>query len=247
MGKVIVVASGKGGTGKTTTVAVLSSCLAELGYKTLCLDCDVGMRNLDLLLGMSDYSVRSFADVLSGSVPAEDAPVRHPKIPKLFFLSAPAAVKPEDVDREAFAEMVGELAESFDYCLIDAPAGVGPGFYLAAAAAQEAIIVSTDDLPSLRDGQRAAELLRQMGIEELRLIVNRVRLRHLRRLKTTVDDAIDSVSVQLLGVVYEDQNVLLATNMEQPLILWNGSRQKAIRQFRKIAGRIAGQEIAIDK
>jgi septum formation inhibitor-activating ATPase MinD len=109
------------------------------------------------------------------------------------------------------------------------------------------IIVATEDLPSLRDGQRAAQLLREAGLTDLRLIVNRVRLRHLRKLKTTVDDAIDSVCVQLIGVVYEDPAVMLAGNQEIPLLRYEKGRRRALGQFMKIAGRIAGEEIPIAK
>ncbi|MBQ8975674.1 MAG: AAA family ATPase [Oscillospiraceae bacterium] len=247
MGKVIVMASGKGGTGKTTAVGVVASCLAVRGYKTLCIDCDVGMRNLDMVLGMSESTSSDFGDVLSGDMELEQACRPHPGIPGLYFLSAPATASPEDIDPQAFSEMLSEIRDKYDYCLIDAPAGVGSGFRLAGAYADMGIIVTTDDLPSLRDGQRAAQLLRQQGIEDMRLIVNRVRPRHLRKLKTTVDDAIDSVAVQLIGVVYEDQSVILAANTQTPLIKYTKGSLRALRQFMKIAGRIAGEEIPVSK
>ena len=247
MGKVIVVASGKGGTGKTTAVGVLSSCLASKGYKTLCIDCDVGMRNLDMILGLSEQTAADFGDVLWGGRDLSEACCSHPKIPNLYFLSAPPTAAPEDIDPEAFRDMIRQIRDTYDYCLIDAPAGVGSGFRLAAQDADMGIIVATEDLPSLRDGQRAAQLLREAGLADLRLIVNRVRLRHLRKLKTTVDDAIDSVCVQLIGVVYEDPAVMLAGNQEIPLLRYEKGRRRALGQFMKIAGRIAGEEIPIAK
>ena len=223
MGKVIVVASGKGGTGKTTAVGVLSSCLASKGYKTLCIDCDVGMRNLDMILGLSEQTAADFGDVLWGGRDLAEACCSHPKIPNLYFLSAPPTAAPEDIDPEAFRDMIRQIRDTYDYCL------------------------ATEDLPSLRDGQRAAQLLREAGLTDLRLIVNRVRLRHLRKLKTTVDDAIDSVCVQLIGVVYEDPAVMLAGNQEIPLLRYEKGRRRALGQFMKIAGRIAGEEIPIAK
>ena len=243
MGKVIVVASGKGGTGKTTAVGALASCLAALGHKTLCIDCDVGMRNLDVTLGMSSFAVTDFGDVLSGDIPLETACAAHPNISNLYFLPAPAAMCPEDINRSAFLKMIETIKSSFDYCLIDAPAGVGQGFRLAASGADMGLIVTTGDVSSMRDSQKAAQLLRDTGLNDLRLIVNRVRPRHYRKLKATIDDTIDTVSVRLIGIVYEDEAVIISANREIPLILYE--RKHAARQFLRIAERITGAEIPL--
>ena len=245
MGKVIVVASGKGGTGKTTAVAAVSSCLAALGHKTLCIDCDAGLRNLDISLCMTDFAVSDFTDVLEGLLPLEDACVEHPRIENLYFLSAPAFTGPEDIDAEGMAELIESAKEHFDYCLIDSPAGIGAGFRLASRGADMAIIVSTGDVSSVRDAQRAAELAYDMGIPETRLLVNRIRRRTFNRIDATVDDVIDDVSAQLIGVVSEDEAVFLSAHNDTPLILTKP--KAAARQFLDIARRLTGESLPLNK
>lgn len=244
MGKIIVVASGKGGTGKTTSVGAISSCLAALGHKTLCMDCDAGLRNLDIIIGMTDYAVTDFSDVLSGYIALDEAMTEHPKISGLYFLPAPAFVGPDGIDPNAMASLTEQIRESFDYCLIDAPAGIGPGFRLAAQNADMALVVATGDISSMRDGQRVAEEIRSMGIEEVRLILNRVNPKSYRRINTTVDDVIDAVGAKLIGLVEEDEGVFFSSNMETPLILYE--RKKAALQFLHIAQRIAGERIPLN-
>jgi len=243
MGKVIVVASGKGGTGKTTSVGAISSCLAALGHRTLCIDCDAGLRNLDIIIGMTDYVVSDFSDVLKGYLSLDKACSEHPKISGLYFLPAPAFRGPEEIDQTAMAALMEQIKYDFDYCLIDSPAGIGPGFRLAAASADMALVVTTGDISSLRDGQRVTEELRGMGIEEVRLIVNRVSAKIFRRIDATIDDAIDTIGAQLIGLVEEDEAVFLSSNTEIPLILYE--RKKAALQYLHIARRIAGAQIPL--
>lgn len=245
MGKVIVVASGKGGTGKTTSVGAISSCLAALGHKTLCIDCDAGLRNLDIIIGMSEYVVTDFSDVLEGHVSMEEACSEHPKISGLFFLPAPAFRGPEDIDPKAMSVLMAQVKERFDYCVIDSPAGIGPGFRLAAQDADMALVVTVCDLSSMRDGQRVAEQLHAIGIEEVRLVVNRVSIRNFRRIGATVDDVIDTVGAQLIGLIEEDESVFLASNSETPLILYED--KKAAMEFLHIAQRITGERIPLTR
>ena len=243
MGKVIVVASGKGGTGKTTSVGAISSCLAALGHKTLCIDCDAGLRNLDIIIGMSEYVVTDFSDVIDGHVELNEACSEHPKIKGLFFLPAPAFRGPEDIDPKAMSALMAQVKESFDYCIIDAPAGIGPGFRLAAQDADMALVVTVCDLSSMRDGQRVAEELHVLGIDEVRLVVNRVSIRNFKRIGATVDDVIDTVGAQLIGLIEEDETVFLASNAEVPLILYED--KKAALEFLQIAQRITGDRIPL--
>ena len=246
MGKVIAVTSGKGGTGKTTTVGAVSSCLAALGKRTLCIDCDAGLRNLDITLGMTDYAVSDLADVLYGDRPLEAACSEHPSIPGLFFLSAPPEVLPSlsEADCGRMRELMDRARENFDYCLIDSPAGLGAGFKLASSGADMVIIVTTPDAASIRNAQRAAEELRASGsAAELRLVVNRVKSRRMRRSGLTVDDIIDTSAVRLLGVVREDGDVPLSANREIPLVL--GTTGGAAKNYLNIARRINGEEIPL--
>ncbi|SHH76584.1 septum site-determining protein MinD [Sporobacter termitidis DSM 10068] len=245
MGKVIVVASGKGGTGKTTSVGAISSCLAALGHKTLCIDCDAGLRNLDIIIGMTEYTVTDFFDVLQGRTELLEACAEHPRIKNLYFLPAPAFHGPEEIDADDMAGLTAQIREQFDYCLIDAPAGIGPGFRLAAQGADMALIVTVGDMSSMRDGQRVAEELRSLGVRELRLIVNRVSGRNFRKLSTTVDDVIDAIGARLVGLVEEDEEVFLASNSETPLILYENKR--AALQFLQIARRLTGERIPLVK
>lgn len=170
-GQAIVVTSGKGGTGKTTTVGAVSSCLAALGHRTLCLDCDVGLKNLDLTLGLADMTLSDFTDCLEGRKTLEEAVISHPKIKNLDFLSAPTSVRPESIDMGKMRALIGEIKEKYEYCLIDSPAGLGAGFELSACGADMAVIVATGDGSSVRDGQRVAAELQRAGVKNTRLLV----------------------------------------------------------------------------
>ena len=245
MGTAIVIASGKGGTGKTTCTAAIGSALAMLGHRTLCLDCDVGLRNLDLALGLTDGALWDFSDVMGGGADLETAVVPHPVIENLFFLAAPSELEPREIDGERFAALVGELCEDYEYVLMDSPAGLGPGFRLAASSARMGIIVSTGDASSLRDGQKTALELRRLGVDKLRLIVNRVQPRQLKYVKTSIDDIIDVIGARLLGLVSEDESVALAANLEKPLMIF-GARL-AFDQFLRIARRLLGQRAPIGR
>jgi len=243
MGKVIAVASGKGGTGKTTAVAAISSCLAVLGYKTLCIDFDAGLRNLDLALCMSDFAIMDYMDVVSGRLDIMAACSESGRIPNLFFLSAPAKSEPEDVDDFALRKMFDEIRRDFDYCLIDAPAGLGPGFRLAHSNVDMSIIVTTGDIASMRDCNRTASAVRKMGVSNLRLLVNRVVPKNFKHIKTTIDDVIDTIGVQLLGLIPEDKNIFYALHDNIPLILYR--KRASAYDFLDAARRITGEDVPL--
>ena len=245
MGKVIAVSSGKGGTGKTTAVAALSSCLAVLGYKTLCIDFDAEMRNLDLALGMTDFAVMDFMDVVSGRVKLLDAYSKAPKIPNLSFLSAPATPVPGDVDPKAVKSMFNEIRTNFDYCLVDSPSGIGPGFRFAHSNADMAIIITTGEYAAMRGANRTATAMREGGITNLRLLVNRVLPGNFRRIETTIDDIIDMVGVQLLGLIPEDRYVFQALHANTPLVLFK--KRHSAYDFLDAARRITGEEIPLQQ
>lgn len=244
MGTSIVLTSGKGGTGKTTCTAAIGSYLALAGHRTLCVDCDAALRNLDIVLGLSDRVLWDFIDVAEGRTELDAALTPHPKLERLFFLSAPVDLV-EHPDGAALERMMEELRDRFEFVLLDSPAGIGPGFRLAASMAETAYIVSTCDSSSLRDGQRTAWELRDMGITELRLLINRVRPRALRRIDRTLDDVIDSVGARLLGVISEDPSVGECGSLQTPLPLY-GAR-KAAKQFKDIAARVAGERVKLGR
>jgi septum site-determining protein MinD len=243
MGKIISITSGKGGTGKTSLVAAVGSCLAALGHRTLVLDCDIGLRNLDIALGMSDFAVSDFTDVAEERVELTTAAREHPRIPRLFFLAAPAYRAPADIDRAAMSKLLGQVKREYEYILLDAPAGIGDGFALAASSSDIGVIVCTCDASSIRDAARTAEELRKMKLKEIRLVLNRVSSRGLRALPMTVDEMIDSVGARLLGIVRNDDNVSSASSGDEPLVLYE--TRGACEDFLDIARRLTGEDIPI--
>ncbi len=243
MGIRIVITSGKGGTGKTTAVAALSSCLAAIGKRTLCIDGDVGLKNLDLALGLPDFVGMSFLDVLYGREGLETAACPHPEIPNLYFLTAPQSAAPEEIDPAAFAALLAQAGERYDYVFVDAPAGIGAGFRLAAAGADMAIVVANGDPSSLRDAQKTVLELGRLGLQNVRLLANRISRRRLRRSVSTVDDIIDGVGARLIGLVPEDKQVPEALACARPLVLY--SQNGAAMAFLKTARRL--EETCIPK
>jgi len=244
LGRSIVITSGKGGTGKTTACAALSASLACMGERVLCIDMDVGLRNLDLALGLSDEAPPDLMDVIEGRVSLEDAVLRHPNVENLFFLAAPYSAPDGGVPPEGIDRLIADAGDCFDYCLIDAPAGMGTGFHLACRAADSAIIVVTTDASSYRDANRCAIELRRMGKTDCRLLVNRIRHMMLRRMNATVDDAVDTVGVRLIGIIPEDRAVMLAAARGVPLSLAGGSAAEA---FERVSRRLRGENVPIKK
>jgi len=245
MGKVIAIASGKGGTGKTTVAAAISSCLAVLGHKTLCIDFDTELRNLDLALCMTDFTVMDFMDVVSGRLDLMTSCSESPKIPNLFFLSAPIACMPESIDSSAVKEMIDEVRSNFDFCIIDSPAGIGSGFRTAHTNVDMSIIVTTGDLASMRDSKRAADAARDMGVDNVRLLVNRVVHKNYKQIRTNIDDVIDTVGVQLIGIVPEDRYIFHALHENIPLILYR--KRHAAYDLLDVARRIAGDDVPLQQ
>ena len=244
MGTVIVVTSGKGGTGKTSLTGGVASCLAALGQKVLCIDLDIGLRNLDISLGMTDRALMDFTDVVEGRCTLERAAVEHPVIRGLYLLTAPVRPTPNALDEEKMKAMLLQAQAQFDYILIDSPAGLGSGFRLAVCGADRAVVVSTNDSSALRDAQRTVvELGRRL--DTIHLVMNRIQPKLLRRLRTTIDDAMDAAGLPLLGVVPEDSQVILAANTGEPLILF--SRKGAALAYLNIAKRLMGQRVPLMK
>lgn len=242
MGKVIAVVSGKGGTGKTTAVGAIGSCLAAMGNSTLCVDCDSGLRNLDITLGMTGFAVSDLSRVIDGEYTLEEAIMKHPNIENLSFLDAPPVYRVE-YDLQKAKDIFAKIRENFDFCLLDAPAGIGPDVSFVASLADMAIIVATGDASSIRDGQVMSAMLREAGISDVRLLVNRVRGKMFSATGSTVDNMIDAIGARLIGVIKEDREVTLSANLEMPLVLY--SRKVAAKGFLKVAQRLAGVDVPI--
>ena len=238
MGELIAVASGKGGTGKTSVCAGVASALARSGRQVLCIDCDVGLRNLDISLGLSDSCPLSFVDIMQGGYSLCQATV-HPLFPHLHFLTAPMNCPPESICVHDFGAFLRAARNSYDYIFLDAPAGVEAGFRLAATFADRCILVTGPGPAAIRDAARTAQVLELMEKTNIRLVVNRVSRSMVRAMDTTIDDLMDTAGLPLLGIVPEDRNVTLAAAFNQPLLCYR-PRSVAAKAYLRIANRIQG-------
>lgn len=243
MGSIIAILSGKGGTGKTSVCAGLATALAEGGAKVLCVDCDAGLRNLDISLGMSDSGALSFLDVMEGGYDLQQTQ-RHPGYPGLAFLTAPVNVSADRIDGEAFSQMLRSVRKEFDFILLDAPAGLDAGFRLAATPADRCILVTGAAPAAVRDAARVAEVLELMGKKDVRLVVNRVDRGLFSSLHLTVDDIMDTAGLPLIGIVPEDASVVLAAAFGQSVLSYK-KRTAAAAAYRNIAKRIQGMPVPI--
>ena len=242
MGELIAVLSGKGGTGKTSVCAGLAQALAQSGEQVLCIDCDAGLRNLDISLGLSQFSALSFLDICQGGY-SLDMAVRHPLYPSLAFLTAPVNSPAEKIDPEAFGAMLDNARKTFSFVLLDAPAGIDAGFRLAARFADRILLVTGPDPAAIRDAARAADELERMGKTNVRLIVNRITKKMASVLHLTVDDIMDTAGLPLMGLVPEDSNVFMATAFKQPLLAF--TKKGAAAACRRIAKRLQGHKIPV--
>ena len=242
MGELIAVLSGKGGTGKTSVCAAVSTALARMGHRVLAIDCDMGLQNLDISLGLSDSGALSFLDVCEGGYRLDQA-AKHPQFATLSFLTAPLNRTAESVDPEAFRAMVRTAKQEFDYIFLDAPAGIDAGFELAAKFADRCLIVTGADPAAMRDAARAAQRLELMGKTDVRLIVNRVSRKLFSTMSVTVDDVMDTAGLPLIGVVPEDPNVTLAAAFGVPLISY--TTRGAAKACEAIARRLEGRHVPL--
>ena len=242
MGEIIAVLSGKGGTGKTTVCAGISCALAMQGQRVLVIDCDVGLRNLDIALGIPELGALSFAEVASGQYDLSQA-TQHPVYPRLRFLTAPAACAADEVDLDAFGKLLQQAAMEFDFILLDAPAGVEAGFSLTARFADRIMLITGQDPAAIRDASRAGQLLAQMDKTDIRLVVNRVNKKMITATGMNIDDIMDQAGLPLWGVIPEDPNVILASAFRQPLLGY--TKGGAAAACRRIARRIRGLSVPV--
>lgn len=245
MGSVIAVVSGKGGTGKTTFTALVGTALAKQGFRTLVLDCDIGLRNLDLALGLSDRATMDFTDVASHRCSLDAAAVPHPNCPNLFLLTAPVSMSDIAFPREAMSSVLQDIRAAFDYCLVDAAAGLGEAFALATCSADRVIVVTGTDATSLRDAQRAVMELRRFPQGCVHLVVNRVRRKLLLALHHTLDDAIDTAGLPLIGIIPDDDTVSLS--LGRGCVGLSRKKTPAQRAAANIAKRICGEKVPLMK
>ena len=244
MAQIVSLISGKGGTGKTSLCAGIAACLARDGFRVLAIDLDVGLRNLDIALGMADEAALPFTAVMRGETPIEQA-TPHPSQPRLSLLTAPVREQIELIGLWPFGAMLRQAKGKFDWILLDAPAGLGRGFQLATAFADEAIVVTLADPASQRDAARATELLLARREIPVRMAVNRVSPKLFTKMQSTVDDVMDLVGLPLLGLVPEDASVVLAAASGRLLI--DFTEQGAAKACHNLAGRLEGRRVPLMK
>lgn len=238
MGEILGVLSGKGGTGKSSVCAGVATALAQSGQRVLCIDCDVGLRSLDISLGLSESGGLSFLDVCRGDYPLSGA-LSHPEYPTLSFLTAPVNCPIEAIEPEPMARMLRQARKAFDYVFLDAPAGVDAGFRLVSGLADRFLLVTGSGPAAVRDAARVGDLLELQGKQQVRLIVNRVDKSMLRAVKLTIDDVMDSTGLPLMGIVPDDYQVPLAAAFGKPLLSF-APRSPSAGAFRRIARRVQG-------
>jgi len=243
MTRIIVVTSGKGGVGKTTTTANLGTALAKRGHKVALVDADFGLRNLDLLLGLENRVVYTAVEAIAGECRLEQALVKDKRQPTLALLPAAQNRNKEAVTPEQMKKLVLALQKAFDYIIVDCPAGIELGFRNAIAAAKEAIIVTTPEVTAVRDADRVIGLLEANDIRNIRLIINRIRPEMVEMQDMmSVDDVLEILAIPLLGVIPDDERIITASNRGEPIALSQERSLPAIA-FSNIARRLDGEEV----
>lgn len=242
MGESIVVTSGKGGVGKTTTTANIGTALAEMGKKVAVVDGDTGLRNLDVLLGLENRIVFTLVDVIEKRCKLRQALIKDKKTEKLFLLPTAQTKDKNDIKSEDMLRIVNELKDEFDYVIIDCPAGIEQGFENAIAGADRALIVVNPELTSVRDADRVIGKLDAKELTKHELIVNRMNYEMAKSGNMLdVSDIVDNLAIKLIGIVPDDKNITISTNKGEPIVLRESSMSG--QAFMDIAKRITGEEV----
>lgn len=241
MSEVIVITSGKGGVGKTTTSANVGTGLAKLNRKVVMIDTDIGLRNLDVVMGLENRIVYNLVDVVEGNCRAKQAMIKDKRYDNLYLLPSAQTRDKTSVTPEQMKKLVDELREEFDYILLDCPAGIEQGFKNAIAGADRALIVTTPEVSAIRDADRIIGLLEANEIKKIDLMVNRVRMDMVKRGEMmSIEDVVDILAINLIGAVPDDENIVIATNQGEPLV---GNDTLAGQAFMNICRRIMGEEV----
>ncbi|QUH20493.1 septum site-determining protein MinD [Alkaliphilus sp. B6464] len=243
MGEVIVITSGKGGVGKTTTTANLGTGLAQLGYKVVVVDADIGLRNLDVVMGLENRIVYDIVDVVDGVCRLKQGLIKDKRYEGLHLLPAAQTKDKNSISTEQMQKLTLELKENFDYVLIDCPAGIEQGFKNAIAGADRAVVVTTPEISAVRDADRIIGLLEASEIRDPLLIINRIRIDMVKRGDMmNIDDMIDILAIDLLGVIPDDETIVISTNKGEPVV--TDSNSLAGQAYRNITRRITGENVS---
>lgn len=244
-GKTIVVTSGKGGVGKTTTVANIGTALAKKRHSVVMIDADIGLRNLDVVMGLENRIVYNLVDIIEGKCRKQQAMLRDRKLNNLNIIPAAQTREKNAVNPDQMIELCRELTEEFDYVIIDCPAGIEQGFKNAVAGAETAIVVTTPEVSAIRDADRVIGLLEASMLKDIHLVVNRLNARMVKNgdMMSTAD-IVSLLAIPLLGVVPESEEVVISTNRGVPLVHQRGS--KAGSAFQQIAARLNGEDVPLN-
>lgn len=243
MSEVIVVTSGKGGVGKTTTTANVGTGLAMLNKKVVLIDTDIGLRNLDVVMGLENRIVYNLVDVVKGNCRAKQALIKDKRYPNLFLLPCAQAGDKNSVSPEEMKKLTDELREEFDYIILDCPAGIEQGFKNAIAGADRALVVTMPEVSAIRDADRIIGLLEANEKKRADLVVNRIRMDMVKKGEMmSIDDVVDILAIDLIGAVPDDENIVIATNNGEPLV---GSDSLAGQAYMNICKRILGEEVPL--
>lgn len=241
MSEVIVVTSGKGGVGKTTTSANIGTGLAALGAKVVLIDTDIGLRNLDVVMGLENRIVYNLVDVIEGTCRLKQALIRDKRYENLYLLPSAQTKDKTAISPEQMKKLTSELKEEYDYVLLDCPAGIEQGFQNAIAGADRALVVTTPEVSAIRDADRIIGLLEANKIKKIDLIINRIRMDMVKRGDMmSVDDVTEILSVPLIGAIPDDEQVVIGTNQGEPVI---GLESMAGNAYINICKRILGVEV----
>lgn len=246
MGKAIVITSGKGGVGKTTTTANLGTALALQGKKVCLVDLDIGLRNLDVVLGLDNRIIYNIVDVVEGRAKLHQALIKDKRFDNTLFLLAAAQNTDKDaLEPEEVKQLVNELKPEFDYVLLDCPAGIEQGFMNAVVGADEAIVVSTPELPAVRDADRVIGLLEKYDLEQPpMLVISRIRKHMVNNGQMMdVDEITHHLGIKLLGIVFDDDAVISSTNKGEPIVL--ADNNIVSQCFKNIARRLEGETVPL--
>ena len=243
MGEVIVITSGKGGVGKTTTTANVGTGLAMLGKKVVLIDTDIGLRNLDVVLGLENRIVYNLVDVIEQNCKIKQALIKDKRYETLYLLPSAQTRDKDAVNPEQMVALTEELKNEFDYIILDCPAGIEQGFKNAIAGADRAIVVTTPEVSAVRDADRIIGLLEANEVKKTELIVNRLRMDMVKRGDMmSSEQVLDILAISLLGVVPDDENIVVSTNTGEPLV---GNDSLAGQAYMNICKRITGEEVPL--
>ncbi|OLZ10841.1 septum site-determining protein MinD [Sulfobacillus thermosulfidooxidans] len=246
MGEAIVITSGKGGVGKTTTTANLGAGLAQMGQKVALIDADIGLRNLDVVMGLENRIVYDLVDVVEGFAKLKHALIKDKRFENLYLLPAAQTRDKTAVSPDQMRELVSQMKEDFDYVLIDSPAGIEQGFKNAVAGADKALVVATPEVSSVRDADRIIGLLEAQEKHKPFLIINRIRASMVKKGDMMdIDDMIEILAIELLGVVPDDESIVVSTNRGEPAVL--NPQSKAGEAYRNITRRLRGENVPMMK